>query len=140
MDEEKKPVVFIVDDELHYHDIAVDVLEPDYSLRNCRKPTMMVEAIHANLEQGNTIDLFVIDYRVPGMNGWELCGEIYTKTPCGSSPIIMASSNSLREILEIEGNVFPGNIKSFLDKRDYQDKLRQTVDEAIAKYPIQKES
>jgi two-component system response regulator (stage 0 sporulation protein F) len=80
----QKPVVLIVDDEQPIRDVLRTYLMEDYTLLLAEDGWQAVE-----LAQNDSLDLILMDIKMPRLNGWEAINEIRAR---GSKiPIIVMS-------------------------------------------------
>jgi len=102
--------ILIVDDDIGFRSILAQLME-----------TQGYEALEASdgldalrllgpeqprsSDKEKTPDLFIIDYNMPGMGGYELIRKLREREDTRSIPIIMltGTTKDLREVVEIEG-------------------------------------
>jgi len=78
-----KPTVFVVDDDAYVLGSLRFLLETDgFTVRTFRNAAALLNAIRAP-----AADCFVIDYKMPGMNGIDLAGRLRTLNI--QSPVIL---------------------------------------------------
>ena len=84
-------VILVVEDEETISDFIVRLLEQETPY----KPLSVLNAIQA-LELVDVIkpDLFMLDYRLPGINGMELFDRLHVKRGLEAVPALMFSANA----------------------------------------------
>lgn len=83
------------------------------------------EALNQLLTGGETIDLVITDYSMPGMNGMALLREIRKK--CGNLPVIMITGYGEKEMII---DAMRNRCDSFLEKPFSLDQLVQEIERA----------
>lgn len=82
-------VIFIVEDDNAILDVLRDLLEDEME---CQVSTSLSGETALNMLHKTTPDLFVLDYRLPGMNGIKLIERIRSIKIFNHTPIILMSA------------------------------------------------
>jgi DNA-binding NtrC family response regulator len=119
-------LVMIVDDEEHLLYIAARMLASEgYRVINCSE---VFEALHVFESVGKHIDLVILDYSMPTMNGEDVFYEIMDLDP--KARVVLSSGLFEKDVVS---RLLKKGLKAFLPKPYKRDSLLQTVTAAIEK-------
>lgn len=91
-----KPRILIADDSDMNRYILLDMLESDYEILEAEDGEEALDVIE---DYGGEIDLLLLDYRMPGLNGLEVLKELGRKSWKRSIPVIMISAENDRTFI-----------------------------------------
>ena len=99
------------------------------------KSVVSGEAALAHLEQGNAphYDIVLMDWRMPGMDGWEATRKIRKLRQGGQALVVIMVTAASRELLNKKSRLETDLIDSYLVKPITASMLYEAVAEAIAK-------
>lgn len=119
-----KGLVMLVDDEQHLLYIASRILATDgYRVINCED---VFEALHIYENVGKTIDMIVLDFSMPTMNGEDAFYEFREMNP--NAKIILSSGMFERDVVS---RLLRKGLRAFLPKPYKRESLLQAVSTAI---------
>jgi signal transduction histidine kinase len=102
-------VVWLVDDSILQAQVAVRALESIYEVISFQDGASMLEA----LAQNEAPDLLVLDWRMPGLSGRELCTFVRRTRDAGELPIlILTASETTSDLVQ----AFEAGANDFLGK------------------------
>lgn len=81
-----KPQILIVDDTLENLKILYELLQNDYKVRPTASGKLAIKSV-----MQNPPDLIILDIRIPGMDGYEVCKILKSDISTKSIPIIFTS-------------------------------------------------
>ncbi|MFZ2088424.1 MAG: response regulator [Desulfobaccales bacterium] len=115
--------ILLVDDDLHIRSLGRELLEKlGYGVETAENGWEVLE----KLRQGRPLDLVILDYHLPGMNGLEVMARLKTLYP--GAEVLMASgffSNQEKEQLRA------GGARGFLDKPFRLKELQSRIEEIL---------
>lgn len=116
-----KPTVYVVDDDDAVLVSLRFLLETDgFAVRTFRNPTALLHATSAGA------DCYVIDYKMPGINGIELAGRL--RQSYGDTPVILITGYP-------DGNIFAraaaAGVKDVIEKPLLDENLAKRIRNAI---------
>lgn len=94
--------ILVVEDSDDAREILTTMLETlGYTVRAFPEASSALNELRADAEKGRTIDLALLDIMLPGMNGYELLGEIKKISKYEQIPIIMVTAKDAdTEVIE----------------------------------------
>ncbi|MBQ9437523.1 MAG: response regulator [Lachnospiraceae bacterium] len=92
----RKPRILIADDSDMNRYILLDMLEADYEILEAEDGEEALDIID---DYGGEIDLLLLDYRMPGLNGLEVLKELGRRSWKRSIPVIMISAENDRTFI-----------------------------------------
>jgi two-component system cell cycle sensor histidine kinase/response regulator CckA len=118
--------ILLVDDDLHIRSLGRELLEKlGYGVETAENGEEVLEKFH----QGRPLDLVILDYHLPGMNGLEVIQRLKTLYP--EAEVLVASgffTNREKELLTA------GGARGFLDKPFRLGELRSRIEEILGAY------
>ena len=121
---EKRPLVYVVDDEPMLLELAFLILEPaGFQVRTFRDPQAVIESLQTS---GNTPDLLITDYSMERMSGLELMQKCRDLRP--GQKVLVLSGTVDQEFFEHPA----GKPDRFLAKPYQAEELIQVIREMTA--------
>jgi CheY-like chemotaxis protein len=120
-----KGLIMLVDDEQHLLYIASRILATDgYRVINCED---VFEALHIYENVGKTVDLVILDFSMPTMNGEDAFYEFREMNP--AAKVILSSGMFERDVVS---RLLRKGLRAFLPKPYKRESLLQAVSTAIS--------
>ncbi|MFZ4622280.1 MAG: PAS domain-containing hybrid sensor histidine kinase/response regulator [Bacteroidota bacterium] len=105
---DQKPSILFIDDEDYIVELAEDVFQHmKYQFQSATDP---VDGISIYQQQWRSIDIVILDYSMPKLNGREVLIELRKINP--NVVVIMCSGHSEDELIHMLGNTRPSTIVS----------------------------
>ncbi len=119
--------ILLVDDDLHIRSLGRELLEKlGYEVETAENGAEVLE----KLQTGRPLDLVILDYHLPGMNGMEVMQRLKTLYP-GAEVLMASGFFSLREKEQLRA----GGATGFLDKPFRVRELQSRIKEALGERP-----
>lgn len=94
----EKPRILLVDDDPYIRSLGGELLEKlGYGVDTAERGEDVLE----KFQQGRSVDLVILDYHLPGMNGLEVCRRLKTLAP-EVKTLIASGFFKAREIEELK--------------------------------------
>ncbi len=135
----RNPVILVVDDEIASRNLLGELLSPhDFAVQYAKNGTEAIKYF-----DDNSADLVLLDIKMPGMNGYEVCNHLKNNNKTVNIPIIFLSAKSHpKDIvtgLELGANdyfikndeikILIARIKTQLKIKQYEGELRDQIAE-----------
>ena len=117
----KGKVILVVDDSATIRTIAADILRANVVI--VREAGSGEQALQAAAEQP-PVDAFLLDVRLPGMNGIELCRALRAMDRYAGAPIVFVTAMDQNEVLQW---ALEAGCDDFIQKPLYPMVLRQRL-------------
>jgi len=123
-DTEKKPVVVVVDDDIHIRHMLALILQKKYEVRLCENGEQGIQNVDAE------VHVVILDIKMPGKDGFQVYHEIQPRFP--NLPIIFFSAyQNILEGAKLSLKYKPFN---YIDKGTDIKELLESVDRAVESY------
>jgi CheY-like chemotaxis protein len=120
--------ILLVDDDLHIRSLGRELLEKlGYEVETAENGAEVLEKLQA----GRPLDLVILDYHLPGMNGMEVMLRLKTLYP-GAEVLVASGFFSNREKEQLRA----GGARGFLDKPFRLKELQSRIEEALGERPV----
>lgn len=121
---ERKPVVVVVDDDIHIRQMLALVLQKKYEVRLCENGEQGIQNVDAE------VHVVILDIKMPGKDGFQVYYEIQPRYP--NLPIIFFSAyQNILEGAKLSLKYKPFN---YIDKGTDIKELLESVDRAVESY------
>jgi CheY-like chemotaxis protein len=127
-DHHQKPTIqiLLVDDDPHIRSLGRELLEKlGYGVETAEKGEEVLE----KFQQGQSVDLVILDYHLPGMSGLEVCRRLKPLAP-GVRMLIASGFSSTQEIEQLRAAGAAGFLRKPFRLKELQSQIEEILRES----------